>query len=113
VPFPKAPHFSEVHGLWNAEIYIPEESKVIYQSKDGKDEKVFDPLEWLADMCSHVPNKGEQTVRYYDYHIKASIFPKVNNSGICHNPTLLTHPLLMPFQTLSNLKASARGFFPY
>ena len=23
--------------------YIPEESKVIYQSKDGKDEKVFDP----------------------------------------------------------------------
>ena len=28
--------------------YIPEESKVIYQSKDGKEEKVFDTLEWLA-----------------------------------------------------------------
>ena len=26
--------------------YIPEESKVIYQSKDGKEEKVFDALEW-------------------------------------------------------------------
>lgn len=25
--------------------YIPEESKVIYQSKDGKEEKVFDALE--------------------------------------------------------------------
>jgi len=28
--------------------YIPEESRVIYQSKDGKKEKVFDALEWLA-----------------------------------------------------------------
>jgi hypothetical protein len=27
--------------------------------------KVFDALEWLAAMCSHVPNKGEQMVRYY------------------------------------------------
>ncbi len=49
--------------------YIPKESKVTYQSKGGKQEKVFDPLEWLAAMpgaakpcedgCSHVPNKGE------------------------------------------------------
>jgi|GEM_PF-6387328 len=22
-------------------------------------------LEWLAAMCSHIPNKGEQMVRYY------------------------------------------------
>lgn len=28
--------------------YIPEESKVIYQSKDGKEEKVFDAIEWPA-----------------------------------------------------------------
>ena len=48
--------------------YIPEKSKVIYQSKDGKEEKVFDALEWLAAMCSHVPNKGEQMVRYYGYY---------------------------------------------
>ena len=45
--------------------YIQEESKVIYQSKDGKKEEAFDDLEWLAAMCSHVPNKGEQMVRYY------------------------------------------------
>ena len=44
--------------------YVPEEAKVIYQSKDGKEEKVFEALEWLAAMCSHVPNKGEQMVRY-------------------------------------------------
>jgi len=48
--------------------YIPDESKVIYRSKDGKDEKVFDPLEWIAAMCSHVPNKGEQMVRYYGFY---------------------------------------------
>ena len=49
-------------------IYIPEESEVIYRSKDGKEEKVFDALEWLAAMCSHVPNKGEQMVRYYGFY---------------------------------------------
>jgi hypothetical protein len=29
---------------------ILEESKVIYQAKDRKEEKVFDALEWLAAM---------------------------------------------------------------
>ena len=48
--------------------YIPEDSKVVYRSKDGKEKKVFDALEWLAAMCSHVPNKGEQMVRYYGYY---------------------------------------------
>jgi hypothetical protein len=33
--------------------------------KDGKQEKVFDALEWLAAMGSHVLNKAEQMVRYY------------------------------------------------
>ena len=47
--------------------YIQEESKVLYQSKDGKKAKTFDALEWLAAMCSHVQNKGEQMVRYYGY----------------------------------------------
>jgi hypothetical protein len=48
--------------------YITEEAKVVYLSKDGKNEKIFDALEWLAAMCSHVPNKGEQLVRYYGYY---------------------------------------------
>jgi hypothetical protein len=45
--------------------YIPEESKILYRSKDGEKEKIFDALEWLAAMCSHVPNKGEQMVRMF------------------------------------------------
>lgn len=48
--------------------YFPEDSKVVYQSKDGKEEKIFDALDWLAAMCSHIPNKGEQMVRYYGYY---------------------------------------------
>ena len=52
--------------------YFPEDSKVVYQSKDGKEEKIFDALEWLAAMCSHVPNKGEQMVRYYGYYSNVS-----------------------------------------
>jgi hypothetical protein len=27
--------------------------------------KVFAAREWLANRCSHVPNRGEQMVRYY------------------------------------------------
>jgi len=36
-------------------IYLPEESKVVYESKDGKEEKVFDALKWPAAMTLHVP----------------------------------------------------------
>lgn len=43
-----------------------------YKSKDGAQAKVFGALEWLAAMCSHVPNKGEQMVRYYGYYSNAA-----------------------------------------
>ena len=33
---------------------------------------MFDALEWLAAMCSHVPNKGKQMVRYYGYYSNVS-----------------------------------------
>ena len=52
--------------------YVPEESKGLYRSKDGKKESVFDTLEWLAGMCSHIPNKSEQMVRYYGYYSNVS-----------------------------------------
>jgi hypothetical protein len=39
--------------------YISEESKVLYRSKAGKKENMFDALEWLAAMCYHAPNNGE------------------------------------------------------
>jgi len=45
---------------------------VEYRSKDGKETKVFDALEWLAAMCSHLSNKGEQMFRYYGYYSNAA-----------------------------------------
>jgi hypothetical protein len=38
-----------------------------YRSKGGAKVKVFHALEWIAAMCSHVPNKGRQMVRYYGF----------------------------------------------
>ncbi len=34
-------------------------AKVIYGSKDGKTSKTFDALDWLAQLVTHIPNKGE------------------------------------------------------
>jgi len=35
-------------------------AKVIYESKDGKTSKTFKALDWLAQLTTHSPNKGEQ-----------------------------------------------------
>jgi hypothetical protein len=48
--------------------YVEEDGIVLYQSKDGAGQKVFDVLEWLTAMCSHAPDGGEQMVRYYGYY---------------------------------------------
>jgi hypothetical protein len=60
--------------------YLDREAKVVYTAKacpgprsgHSKDTKVFPALEWLAAMCSHIPNKGEQMVRYYGYYSNVS-----------------------------------------
>jgi hypothetical protein len=45
--------------------YLDQYGTVFYTSKDGETTKCFPALEWLAAMCSHIPNRGEQMVRYY------------------------------------------------
>ena len=45
--------------------YSPEQATVVYRSKDGKEKKTYDALEWLAAMACHVPERGKQTIRYY------------------------------------------------
>lgn len=52
--------------------YYPDRAEVACRSKDGKEKKTFNALEWLAAMCSHVPDKGEQMVRYYGYYSNVS-----------------------------------------
>ncbi|MFZ3106255.1 MAG: transposase [Candidatus Hydromicrobium sp.] len=49
--------------------YVREESKVIYKSKGGRDSREFDSLDFIASLASHIPNMGEQTVRYLGFYI--------------------------------------------
>jgi len=47
--------------------YLDQEGEVVYASKDKKTSKSFPAIEWLANLCSHIPNRGEQAVRYYGF----------------------------------------------
>ena len=54
-------------------VYIPVEksddgiAKIIYAAKDGKSQKMFNALDWLARLVTHIPGRYEHTVRYYGY----------------------------------------------
>jgi hypothetical protein len=48
--------------------YIREDSKVIYNSKDKANAKEFDVLDFIASICSHIPNRNEQMVRYMGFY---------------------------------------------
>ena len=56
---PKRAYFSQERMT-----YLPDESRIIYRSNDHRQEKTFEALDWLAAMTSHIPNPGEQMVRY-------------------------------------------------
>jgi len=44
------------------------ESRVIYKSRTGNDTKEFDATDFIASLCSHIPNQNEQMVRYNGYY---------------------------------------------
>ena len=48
--------------------YFPDQAKVTYQSKYGKDIKEFSCLEWMAALVCHIPDRGGQTLRYYGHY---------------------------------------------
>ncbi|MBU2027130.1 MAG: transposase [Proteobacteria bacterium] len=52
--------------------YLDQEGKVVYSSKDGRTSKSFPAMEWLVAMSSHIPNRGEQMVRYYGWYSNVS-----------------------------------------
>lgn len=59
-------------------VYIPAEksadgsAKVVYQSKDGRTERTFDAIDWLASLVVHIPNRYEQLVRYLGFYSNKS-----------------------------------------
>lgn len=58
-------------------------AKIIYQSKDGRERKVFPALDWLAQLTTHIPNRREQMVRYYGFYIG-----RINKKNSCLNSTI-------------------------
>jgi len=64
--------------------YLDWEGQVIYTSKDGRTRKNFPVLEWLANLCSHIPNRGEQMVRCCGFAmlLDTSVLPERQHSAI-------------------------------
>jgi len=52
--------------------YFRQEAKVTYRSKYSSKVKEFSSLEWMAALVSHIPDRGEQTVRYLGYYSNAT-----------------------------------------
>jgi len=59
--------------------YLDQEGTVVYTSRDGATTRNFPVLEWLAAMCSHILNRGEQMVKYYssneNHHLNSDLNP--------------------------------------
>ncbi len=59
-------------------VYIPAKestdgiAKVVYTSRDRKSRKIFNALDWLARLVTHIPGRYEQIVRYYGYYSNKS-----------------------------------------
>ena len=59
-------------------LYIPSSAvpdglaRVIYKGKNSSIRESFTGLDWLARLVTHIPNKGEQLVRYYGYYSNKS-----------------------------------------
>ena len=56
--------------------YRKDTKTVLYRSKMNPVSKrnfaVFPVLDWIATLTAHIPNKGEQLVRYYGYYSNVS-----------------------------------------
>ncbi|MEN6461431.1 MAG: transposase, partial [Syntrophomonas sp.] len=59
-------------------LYIPASelpdgiARVGYRGKNSRVRESFMALDWLARFVTHIPNKGEQLVRYYGYYSNKS-----------------------------------------
>ena len=59
--------------------YLDQQGTVVYTSKGGETTKNFHVLEWLANLCSHMPNRGEEMVRYYGFRNTFRYYSSIGN----------------------------------
>jgi hypothetical protein len=52
--------------------YLDQEGTVVYRSKRGETTRRFPAMEWLAAMCSHIPNRGAHMVKYCGFDSNVS-----------------------------------------
>lgn len=67
----------------------PAQAKVAYRSKDGKEKRTYDALEWMAAMGSHVPERGQQSVRYYGVYANSTRGRERKREAVEEIPTVL------------------------
>ena len=51
---------------------FPEPASGDLRSGVSRNFQVFDPLDFLAEVTQHIPNKGEHTIRYYGWYSNKS-----------------------------------------
>jgi ribosomal protein S27E len=72
--------------------YLEKEGTVVYKAKaypkgrsgDGKDQKTFPALEWLAAMCSHIPNRASRWCGTTGITAMSLVGKKRNRNRRCH-----------------------------
>ena len=71
-------------------LYDKENQKVIYNSKRGT--VIYEPLDWLAAITSHIPDKGTQNVHYYGWYSNRSRGLRKKALGKSLTDTTTTEP---------------------
>ena len=51
---------------------FPEPASGDLRAGGNRNFQVFDPLDFLAEVTQHIPNKGEHTIRYYGWYSNKS-----------------------------------------
>ena len=51
---------------------FPEPSDTTLKSGISRNFQIFDPLDFIAEITQHIPNKGEHTIRYYGFYSNKS-----------------------------------------
>jgi hypothetical protein len=93
--------------------YDRENQKVIYKSKHGT--IIYEPLDWLAAITSHIPNKYSQSVHFYgptqtNQEDPTHIFTLLVRLNLSSEEPLLTFSEYFP---LSSDSPSLANYYPF
>jgi hypothetical protein len=85
-------HIIRVSFSQERNTYHRKTGQVEYQSKDEKETRVFDALEWLVAMCSHVPDSIRPAEVRGDYLRHGDKRVETTKLGGDHHACTLSRP---------------------